>query len=343
MEILNNYLSFILFLAFSLLMGFALKILLYKSLNKIFLQAQWLKGEIFLKTLGNLPVLWCFLLAFYLGFQFLKISERFLPLTNKILLIIFVISLTWAISKIITVFIDTFLFEKTELTFKVSLINIIVKIFVFILGFIIILNLLNINITPFLTTLGIAGLAVGLALQDTLSNFFAGLYILMTKQIKPGDYIALDSGIEGFVEDITWRNTTIRQISNNIVIVPNSKLSSSIVTNYFLPEKELLIVVQVGVSYNSDLERVEKVTIEVAKEVMREVPGGVPDFEPFIRYHTFGEFSIIFNVILRAQSYPDRLPIIHEFIKRLHQRYKVEGIEIPFPIRTVYLHEKKWS
>jgi len=202
-----------------------------------------------------------------------------------------------------------------------------------------ILNTLNINITPFITSLGIAGLAVGLALQDTLSNFFAGLYILISKKIKPGDYISLDSGIEGYVEDITWRNTTIRQLPNNIVIVPNSKLASSIITNYYLPEKELAVLVQVGVSYNSDLEKVERVTIEVAKEVMKEVPGGVPNFEPFIRYHTFGDFSINFTVILRAQSYVDRYLVTHEFIKRLHKRYKEEGIEIPFPIRTVYLRQ----
>ena len=202
-----------------------------------------------------------------------------------------------------------------------------------------ILNTLNINITPFITSLGIAGLAVGLALQDTLSNFFAGLYILISKKIKPGDYISLDSGIEGYVEDITWRNTTIRQLPNNIVIVPNSKLASSIITNYYLPEKELAVLVQVGVSYNSDLEKVEKVTIEVAKEVMKEVPGGVPNFEPFIRYHTFGDFSINFTVILRAQTYVDRYLVTHEFVKRLHKRYKEEGIEIPFPIRTVYLRQ----
>ncbi|MCD6490489.1 MAG: mechanosensitive ion channel, partial [Thermodesulfobacterium sp.] len=126
---------------------------------------------------------------------------------------------------------------------------------------------------------------------------------------------------------------------NNIVIVPNSKLASSIITNYYLPEKELAVLVQVGVSYNSDLENVERVTIEVAKEVMKEVPGGVPNFEPFIRYHTFGDFSINFTVILRAQSYVDRYLVTHEFVKRLHKRYKEEEIEIPFPIRTVYLKQ----
>lgn len=340
MKEISSYFSFLLFLTFSILIGLIFKIILYKSLSNFFNRINWPKGESFLKALGNFPILWSFLLAFHIGVQFLEIPERFFFLINKILLIFFIVSLSWTGANIFTVLINYYFFEKTELPFKVSLINIIIKAFILTLGFIVALNLLNINITPFLTTLGIAGLAVGLALQDTLSNFFAGLHILMTKQIKPGDYIALESGIEGFVEDITWRNTTIRQLSNNLVIVPNSKLSSSIVTNYFLPDKELSVLVQVGVSYDSDLEKVERITLEVAKEVMKEVSGGVPEFEPLIRYHTFGDFSINFTVVLRAQSYTDKFFIIHQFIKRLHRRYKEEGIEIPFPIRRVYFYNK---
>ncbi len=108
-----------------------------------------------------------------------------------------------------------------------------------------------------------------------------------------------------------------------------------------MPEKELAVLVQVGVSYDSDLEKVEKITTEIAKEVMKTVPGGVPDFEPFIRYHTFGESSINFTVILRAKEFTDRFLITHEFIKRLKKRYDKEGIVIPFPIRTVYMADGK--
>ncbi|CAD7782745.1 MAG: Small-conductance mechanosensitive channel [Candidatus Methanoperedenaceae archaeon GB50] len=180
-------------------------------------------------------------------------------------------------------------------------------------------------------------MAVALALQDTLANLFAGLHIVATKKVRPGDYIKIETGEEGYVTDITWRDTTIRQLPNNIVIIPNSKLASAIVTNYYFPERELAVLVQVGVSYDSDLEKVEKVTIEVAKEVMQEVSGGVPEFNPFIRYHTFDDFSINFTVILRAKEFVDQYLVKHEFVKRLKKRYDQEGIEIPFPIRTVFL------
>jgi small-conductance mechanosensitive channel len=211
-----------------------------------------------------------------------------------------------------------------------------------ILGFVflIVLDRLKITITPFLASLGIGGLVVALALQDTLSNFFSGIYIFFDKPIRIGDYIMLESGREGYVTQIGWRNTRIRMLPNNIVIVPNTKLVSSQITNFYLPEMEMAVLVQVGVSYQSDLEKVEKVTIEVAKEVLQEVEGGVKEFEPFIRYHTFSDFSINFTVILRAKEYVDKYLITHEFIKRLHKRYQLEGIEIPFPIRTVYLKDE---
>jgi len=181
---------------------------------------------------------------------------------------------------------------------------------------------------------------VALALQRPLGDFFAGIHLILSKQIRIGDYIKLETGEEGYVVDITWRNTTIRQLPNNLVIIPNSRLASLMIINYYQPEKELSVLLNIGVSYSSDLEKVERVTIEVAKEVMKEVPGGVPEFEPFIRYHTFGDFSINFSVILRAKEYTDQFLIKHEFIKRLHRRYRREGIEIPFPIRVVYLREK---
>ncbi|MFN3820937.1 MAG: mechanosensitive ion channel family protein, partial [bacterium] len=124
---------------------------------------------------------------------------------------------------------------------------------------------------------------------------------------------------------------------NNAIIVPNTKLASSIATNYFQPDKDLSVVLPMGVSYNADLERVERITIEVAMEVMREVPGGVPHFTPFIRYHTFGDSAVEFSVILRAKEFVDQYLIKHEFIKRVHKRYREEGIEIPFPQRVVHL------
>ena len=211
------------------------------------------------------------------------------------------------------------------------------KIIVIAVGGMIVLDNLGISLTPIVTTLGIGSLAVAIGLQDTLGNFFAGLHIKADRPIQIGHYIRLEGGQEGYVEQIGWRSTRIRMLPNNLVVVPNNKLVQSIITNYYLPEKELGVLVQVGVHYGSDLEKVERVTCEVAKEVLKTVPGGVASFEPFIRYHTFNQSSIDFSVVLRAREFTDNFLIKHEFIKRLQARYRKEGIVIPFPIRTVHL------
>ncbi len=214
------------------------------------------------------------------------------------------------------------------------------KILFVIVGGMLILANLGISLTPIITTLGVGSLAVAIALQDTLGNFFAGLYIRADRPIEPGQFVRLESGEEGYVDHIGWRSTRIRMLPNNMVVVPNSKIVQSNITNYYLPDKELAVLVQVGVHYDSDLAKVESVTCEVARDVLQTVPGGVPGFEPFIRYHTFNQSSIDFTVILRGREFVDNFLIKHEFIKRLRARYKEEGITIPFPIRTLYIKQE---
>jgi small-conductance mechanosensitive channel len=200
---------------------------------------------------------------------------------------------------------------------------------------------MGVSITPIIASLGVGSLAVALALQPVLENFFSGISILMDKPIKVGHFISLDSGEEGYVVKIGWRSTWVRVLPNNIVIIPNKNLIESKIVNYYYPETEMSVLMQVGVHYDSDLQQVEEVTIDVAKKVLSAVSGGVETFEPFIRYHTFNNSSIDFSVILRAKEFVDGYLIKHEFIKALRKRYKEEGITIPYPIRALnYAQEK---
>jgi small-conductance mechanosensitive channel len=209
------------------------------------------------------------------------------------------------------------------------------RLVIYIIGFLILLQMLGISITPILTALGVGGLAVALALQDTLANLFAGVHLLASRKIRIGDYVKLDSGEEGYVTDINWRNTSIRQIPNNMIIVPNARMASAIVTNFYRPQNEMSLLIDVGVDYASDLDRVEAVTKEVIVDVMRTVPGGVVDFEPVVRFNKFGDWAINFTAVLRAQEYADQYLIKHEFVKRLRARFEKEGIVIPFPVVRV--------
>jgi small-conductance mechanosensitive channel len=281
-------------------------------------------------------VLWCTTLGIYLAAQIAPIPGATGPLVRKLLVVLLIVSITWSLGRAVAAAVSARATAVGMLP-SVNLISNLARILVLSLGGLVILQTLGISITPLVTALGVGGLAVGLALQDTLANLFAGIHILVSRQVRPGDYVRLESGEEGYVQDVTWRYTTIRQLPNNLTIVPNAKLASAIITNFYLPDQELAVLVPVGVSYNSDLGRVENITVAVGKEIMTEVKGGVPEFDPFIRYDTLGDSSITFTVILRAREVVDQYLIRHEFIKRLHSRYRAEGIEIPFPQRTVHL------
>jgi len=199
----------------------------------------------------------------------------------------------------------------------------------------ILLDSFGVSITPILASLGVGSLAVALALQPTLENFFSGIQLIVDKPIAVGQFIRLESGEEGYVEKIGWRSTWVRMLPNNVVVIPNKLLVSSSILNYHYPDKEMSVLLQVGVHYDSDLEHVEKVTISTAREILGKIEGGVPEFEPFIRYHTFNDSSIDFTVILRVKEFVDGYRIKHEFIKSLHKKYREEGIVIPYPIRTL--------
>jgi len=208
---------------------------------------------------------------------------------------------------------------------------------VLVAGFLLVLDNAGFEIKTLLTALGITSLAVALALQPTLSNLFAGIHLSVAKPMRVGDFVELEDGTQGYVEDIGWRSTRIRQLANNLVLVPNARLSDMKLINYSMPDLPQAVVFKVGVAYGSDLRRVEQVTVEVARAVQREVPEADPEHEPFVRYHTFNTSSVDLNVILRARAFTDRWPLVHEFMMRLRERYAAEGIVIPFPQQVVRL------
>ncbi|AZP23641.1 mechanosensitive ion channel family protein [Streptomyces aquilus] len=269
----------------------------------------------------------------------LPLRSGFQRNTNNVLTVVMIFVVTVAAARLVAGLVRTVTQSRSGVAGSATIFVNITRVLVLAIGFLVVLQTLGISIAPMLTALGVGGLAVALALQDTLANLFAGIHILASKTVQPGDYIRLSSGEEGYVEDINWRQTTVRALSNNLVVIPNGELAKSNMTNFMRPEQQLTILVQVGVAYDSDLEQVERVTCEVVTEVMTQVEGAVPEHEPLVRFHTFGDSRIGFTVILGVGEFSDQFRIKHEFIKQLHKRYRQEGIRIPAPARTVALQQ----
>jgi len=325
----------------TLLCGFIVRKIVFARLSRWSKHTKTKVDDVIIDSIKGPFIVWFLMLGIYFALEFSRLPENLVHVIDKLLLVLGVLSITFVLANISAKLVSVYS-SKIEAALPVtSLTQNISRILVFIIGILIILHSLGISITPILATLGVGGIAVALALQNTLSNLFSGFHIIISKQVRIGDYVRLDSGEEGYITDITWRTTKIKMLPNNVILVPNEKLTKATVTNYYLPDKAMAVLVNLSVHYKSDLKRVEKVTCEVAKEVMDNVPGGVPECEPFIRYGSFGDSGINLTVILRAKEFVDQYLVKHEFIKRLQERYKKEGIVIPYPIRAMNYSQER--
>jgi small-conductance mechanosensitive channel len=205
-------------------------------------------------------------------------------------------------------------------------------------GTMIVLENLGVSLTAVWTTLGIGSVAIALALQDTLSNFFAGVYLRIDHPVGLGDYIKLESGEEGFVVERGWRSTRMRALSNNTIVVPNVKLASTIVTNFSLPDPRMGVSIHVSVNMNSDPQRVETVLADEATRAAGSVPGLLSEPAPSVQFIPgFGQYSLDFSVNCNVATYVDQYRVQHELRKRILKRLRAEGVEFPIPPREVHV------
>ncbi len=333
----NEYIQFFLILLGSIIFAHIFSFVLKKYVKRVAQKTKTDIDDIILAIITKPLYILIIFIGLHIALKSLAVSASYTLWIDRAFFVITVLILSLLASKVLSVLLSRWLkvqkrFEKTP-----QLISKILSSVIYLIALLMILSYFKIEITPLIAALGIGGLAVGLALQNTLSNFFAGLHIIADRPINIEDFIELpDANISGYVEDIGWRSTKIRTLPNTIVIVPNSKLAENIIVNVSLPEEEMAALVQCGVAYGSDLKKVEKATIDVARKIQKTVPGAAKTFEPFIRYHTFGDSNINFTVILRVEKFVDKYLVIHEFIKALKERYDKEGIEISWPVRKIY-------
>ena len=320
------------------LVGFLLERVVVERAHRIAQKTRFKWDDLLVESVRGVPTVWLSCLGIYLALSVGPLDPLLVSTVMSVLTVVLIGSIAIAGMRAIGSAVEMLSGRAEGAIGSPTLVVNMARLAVGVLGVFIILQNLGIDITPLITALGIGGLAVALALQDTLGNLFAGVQIILTKQVRPQDYVRLDSGQEGWVTDVKSRNTTILTFPDgNLLAVPNSLLASSVVKNFSMPRKALWVSVEVGVSYDSDLDHVERVTLEVARQVLSAEDGGMSNEEPIVRFHTFGDSSINFELRMLVREFESQAPIRHELIKSLHQRFNAEGIEIPFPIRTVQM------
>ena len=298
-------------------------------------EATW--QYIFINAMQGVPISLCLVVGLYWIVNTIDIIAPLVRIFSYILFTVIILTITRVIARTISGVVDMQIERSQQSMPKTTLLNAILNGIIYAMGILVVLQYYGISIAPILTALGVGGMAVALALQETLANIFSGLHLILSKQLRLGDYIRLSSGEEGRVTDITWRFTTIVPVGDgNMVVIPNQKIASSIITNYSMPRHDIVIKIPVGVAYDSDLQKVEDVTLDVARQVLTALNEKLDDNrQPTVRFYNFGDSSIDFNVLLHSARFDDQFRLKHEFIKALTARFRQEGIEIPFPIRTV--------
>jgi len=320
------------------------QLLINRALKGWAAQSPWTGAHILARSVRGVIFLWIAIIGLVFTLEYgarqygAQLSDAYESVVWHGLKVLLVASITIVLARLVSGFLRLHL-ARLSGPASSSIFAIVSTVIVYLIGILFVLQTLDISITPLIATMGVGGLAVALAAQDTLANLFAGIHILIAKHVRKGDYVRIDGDNEGFVEDIGWRNTSFRSSANNLVVVPNSKLASSIITNCSLPEATLVVKVEVGVSYDSDLAKVEAVTLAVAKAVMT-AEATSQGLEPTVRFHTFAESSINCDVSLPVHAFVAQGLVRHRFVMALQERYRQEGIVIPFPVRTVQVSQE---
>jgi len=287
-------------------------------------------------------VLWSIVFGIWVGNEVARQTDR-LPVRvshqiSVLLEIAVILSVTITVSNIFTTLVQT-ASERRALGGAVTgLGQSVARGVVFITGLLVLLSALGIQIAPILTALGVGGLAVALALQDTLSNLFAGVHLLADKPIRVGDYVKVADNVEGHVVDIGWRSTRVRMLQNVVVTIPNKRVAESTITNYDMPESRLAVPIRIAVDYGADAELVERILLEESTRALDEVPGLLGEPAPSARLIPgFGEYSLDFTLMVHVKSFTDQFVVQHELRKRVLTRLAAEGVRIPVQVRGVEL------
>jgi len=329
-DLINPAKALIIFVAVTAL-GLSLRYGALRTLSRWAKRTATHVDDMLLESLRFPSLVWCLLIGVYIAVD----TAHLPPRLNSLM----VVSVTAAIANLAGTTIGYVLKENNLAIPATGLSLTIIKIAVWTTGGLVLLSGLGVSIAPILTALGVGGLAVALALQDTLSNFFAGIHLLIEEPVRVGDFVRLETGQEGYIVDIGWRTTRIRMLPNNMVIIPNNKLTQSVLINYSMPEPRMAVSIRISVAYGTDPGRVELALLDEVQQAIGHVPGLLADPAPAVRLIPgFGESSLDFTLGVHVREFEDQFPVQHELRKRILKRFESEKIEVPFPQRTVHLH-----
>ncbi|MFH1500550.1 MAG: mechanosensitive ion channel family protein [archaeon] len=300
-----------------------------------------LDDKIVQKASSPLTIL-AFLIALRISLSQLFLHEIVYDLSVKIVNSMVVIVLFYLVFVFVDLVVITAVKKATKKTKSevddnlISLFHGVLKISLIVIAILYVLALWGVQITPLLAGLGIAGLAIALALQPILSNIFSGAAIVLDKTVRVGDLVYLDQNTKGRIDKVNLRSTRIVTFDNELIIVPNNKLADSMIQNVALPEPKSRVVVPFSVAYGSKIEKVKKVVLDEVKKIEHVER----DPEPLVRFLEMGDSSLNFKAYFYVDSFENRFKAIDEANTKIYNALNKNKITIPFPQLDVHLKKK---
>ena len=292
------------------------------------------------QALATPSVYWCIAAGLYLGMAVSDLPEKYVFYITRAIHVILVFSVTIGVANMVG---GVFAAQVQRAGIPISttgLMGAVLKGSIIVVGCVAILSILGVSVAPLLTAMGVGGLAVALALQDTLANLFAGFHLLVEKSIRVGDFVRLETGQEGYVSDITWRAARVKTPANNTVVIPNKRLAQSVVVNYSLPHEQMDTSLAVHVAYGADYDRIEALLVEEAKKAAAELPGLAEGQTPSVSFD-FAESWVECSLNLSVKRFIDQDGVKSALRMRILRRLSTEGIETVYPTKTVYVKEPR--
>lgn len=334
---LRPYLDPALWLVFAATVALIARVTLFRGLRKLAARNQFHHDDIVVDVLARRVIGWAVLATLLQQIGELPWKTRSITWVEHIVAAVLILSVTAALIQMMTRIVDAYSRGAAAGFGGTTLIRYISTTFLIFIGVVSVLALFGISIVPAITALGVGGLAVALAFQDTLANVFSGVNMTLARQIRVGDYIEMQGGIEGSVVDIGWRAVTMRSPAGMQIHIPNKKLAESVMTNYTRPSTRMTVELAFTAPHDVDPGRVEDVVVDELKKATEDVVGMASDEPPLVRFRTFGESSLDYRAYVPVLNSEDRSRIRHELMKRLHRRLTAEGIGIPGPRREVHM------
>jgi small-conductance mechanosensitive channel len=309
--------------------GAVINSLVIRWLQRLSARSEGHWDDVVVRELRKRIPLWSLLAGLWVVIGYWPIEARWATFGSHLIGALAVLSVTLAASAMAVGLVGD-LAPRVNPEVQISgLMRNVIRLVVISIGLLILLRGIGVEITPMLAALGVGGLAVALALQDPLANLFAGLFLTLAGRVRIGEYVKLEGGPEGFVADFAWDATKLRALPGNLIIVPNAKLAQAIVTNFDRPVRDVGLSVDLTVPLDADLVEVERIALEVARAVMKDVTGGMPDAEPLVRFQGYSDLGVRCAVLVRSLKFEDQFLVKHELVKRLHTTLRAAGITMP--------------